>query len=109
MTFGGVPVTSVTWISTNEITAVTPPYNTPIEDWVNITVTNPNGSSDEQDTRILLRRRDAARDTPTITGTLGSNGWYTSDVQVEWTVVDNESGDLGWKFARPSHRPSIPP
>lgn len=29
--------------------------------------------------------------TPNITGTLGSNGWYTSNVSVSWTVVDNES------------------
>ncbi len=29
--------------------------------------------------------------TPTITGTLGNNGWYTSNVSVSWSVVDNES------------------
>jgi alpha-tubulin suppressor-like RCC1 family protein len=29
--------------------------------------------------------------TPTINGTLGSNGWYTSDVTLSWAVVDNES------------------
>lgn len=29
--------------------------------------------------------------TPNISGTLGNNGWYTSDVTVSWTVVDNES------------------
>lgn len=29
--------------------------------------------------------------TPTITGTLGQNGWYTSDVRVSWSVVDHES------------------
>lgn len=26
--------------------------------------------------------------TPTVTGTLGNNGWYTSDVTVSWSVVD---------------------
>jgi hypothetical protein len=30
--------------------------------------------------------------TPDITGTLGQNGWYTSDVIVRWSVVDDESG-----------------
>lgn len=29
--------------------------------------------------------------TPTISGTLGNNGWYVSDVQVSWNVVDAES------------------
>jgi RTX calcium-binding nonapeptide repeat (4 copies) len=29
--------------------------------------------------------------TPTVSGTLGSNGWYVSDVSVTWSVVDAES------------------
>lgn len=29
--------------------------------------------------------------TPNVTGTLGDNDWYTSNVSVSWTVVDNES------------------
>jgi hypothetical protein len=29
--------------------------------------------------------------TPNVSGTLGNNGWYTSDVTVSWLVVDNES------------------
>ncbi|MCO5177920.1 MAG: PxKF domain-containing protein [Thermomicrobiales bacterium] len=29
--------------------------------------------------------------TPTVNGTQGSNGWYTSDVTVSWSVVDDES------------------
>jgi uncharacterized protein YegL len=29
---------------------------------------------------------------PTITGTQGANGWYTSDVTVHWNVTDAESG-----------------
>jgi hypothetical protein len=29
--------------------------------------------------------------TPTVVGTLGNNGWYTSDVTVSWSVVDNQS------------------
>jgi len=29
--------------------------------------------------------------TPTVSGTLGSSGWYTSDVALNWTVSDAES------------------
>ncbi len=29
--------------------------------------------------------------TPNVSATLGSNGWYTSDVTVAWTIVDPES------------------
>lgn len=29
--------------------------------------------------------------TPSISGTLGNNGWYVSDVTVSWTVEDDES------------------
>lgn len=29
--------------------------------------------------------------TRTVTGTMGANGWYTSDVTVDWTVTDPES------------------
>jgi hypothetical protein len=29
--------------------------------------------------------------TPNISGMLGNNGWYTSDVTLTWSVVDNES------------------
>jgi len=28
---------------------------------------------------------------PTVNGTLGTSGWYTSDVEVSWSVVDDES------------------
>jgi hypothetical protein len=30
--------------------------------------------------------------TPNVSGTLGNNGWYISDVIVSWTVTDPESG-----------------
>ncbi|GAA1646999.1 hypothetical protein GCM10009806_14960 [Microbacterium flavum] len=33
--------------------------------------------------------------TPTVTGTAGANGWYTSDVAANWTVADGESTVTG--------------
>lgn len=32
--------------------------------------------------------------TPNVSGTVGSNGWYTSDAAVSWLVADAESGIL---------------
>jgi hypothetical protein len=29
--------------------------------------------------------------TPTVTGSLGNNGWYVGDVSVTWSVIDNDS------------------
>lgn len=29
--------------------------------------------------------------TPIVAGNLGNNGWYVSDIEVSWSVVDNES------------------
>lgn len=33
--------------------------------------------------------------TPVVSGVVGGNGWYTSDVGVTWTVTDAESGITG--------------
>lgn len=40
--------------------------------------------------------------TPTITGTAGNNGWYTSDVTVSWTVTDAESAISSTSGCEPS-------
>jgi hypothetical protein len=32
--------------------------------------------------------------TPNVSGTAGSNGYYTSDVTVSWTITDNESSPM---------------
>jgi hypothetical protein len=45
----------------------------------------------------LARLIDTSGDTTppvisaTVTGTLGNNNWYTTDVNVSWTIIDNES------------------
>ena len=42
----------------------------------------------------VLVKRDATPPviSPTVTGTLGNGGWYTSDVGVSWSVTDPTSG-----------------
>jgi hypothetical protein len=51
------------------------------------------GSYETSAARFYLRVLDNTPPliTPSIGGTLGNNGWYTSDVTVSWSVVDNES------------------
>ena len=44
------------------------------------------------DVRVLTERDTSPPAiTPKVDGTLGNNGWYTSDVTVSWTVTDAES------------------
>jgi hypothetical protein len=59
---------------------------------VRVTVRDPGNLSGFDDATVTIQT-DATPPviTPTITGTLGSNGWYTSDVTVNWTVTDDES------------------
>ncbi len=40
--------------------------------------------------------------TPTVVGTLGNNGWYTSDVTVTWTLMDLESNIISSSGCGPS-------
>ncbi|MFN0167969.1 MAG: hypothetical protein ACKV22_16210 [Bryobacteraceae bacterium] len=59
---------------------------------------SPEGNLVGQSDSMLLRYTLAPADTtppvitPTITGTIGANGWYTSNVSVAWSVTDPESG-----------------
>ena len=39
----------------------------------------------------ILKDTTAPEITPTVTGTLGNNGWYRSNVTVSWTVSDPET------------------
>jgi hypothetical protein len=43
-------------------------------------------------TVTIKRDATAPSVTPTVTGTLGTNGWYTSDVHVAWTTAGGVSG-----------------
>ena len=54
---------------------------------------NPSSASSSTDNTVTYAGIDTTPPvvTPTVVGTLGNNGWYTSDVVVSWTVVDAES------------------
>jgi hypothetical protein len=64
---------------------------------IKVTVTNSVGSGsnqkNDQKNGILVITADGTPPviTPSVTGTAGANGWYTSDVTVSWTVTDAES------------------
>ena len=46
---------------------------------------------------------------PTVSGTLGNNGWYTSNATVTWTVTDAESASARKAAAARSRSPPTPP
>jgi hypothetical protein len=56
-----------------------------------VTVTDVAGNSATFTTPAFNIDRSPPTVTPNISGTPGSNGWYTSDVQVSWTVADDRS------------------
>lgn len=71
---------------------------------INLSATGFGGTSPTSTTNITRGVEDGKADwtavncdstppeiTPNVTGTLGSNDWYTSNVGVTWTVVDNQS------------------
>lgn len=58
---------------------------------ITLTVTDPAGLSDTDEVTIAVTDPSPPSITANVAGTLGDNGWYTSDVGVSWTVVDAES------------------
>jgi hypothetical protein len=59
---------------------------------VTCTATDSENNTASQSFDVTVIDPTAPFITPTITGNLGQNGWYTSNVMVTWTVVDEESG-----------------
>ena len=52
-----------------------------------------NGLTATQDYDLTINGSDTTPPviTPSVSGTLGNNGWYKSNVSVSWSVVDSES------------------
>ena len=60
-----------------------------------VTVTDAAGNSATFSTAAVNIDRTVAVITPNISGTLGTNGWYRSNVQLTWTV-DELPGSVEW-------------
>ena len=89
VTIDGIPATDVVVVDSQNITATTPAH--PAPGWASITVTNPSGASKTLEYAFFYRDLTPPVVTYEIAGTLGSNGWYTSDVWVNWNYEDPES------------------
>jgi hypothetical protein len=86
--FDGVPATNVVFLGSTTLHATTPAH--PVG-FVDVTVTNPGGAS-----VTFQWGFNYVDDTPPVVtyevaGTLGQNGYYTSDVQVTFHYEDLES------------------
>ncbi len=60
---------------------------------IRVTVKDPGELSGFDEAKVTVRIGDQTPPdvTPVVTGTLGTNGWYTSDISISWTVTDGES------------------
>ena len=70
-------------------------YYTAATRTISLTVTDSHGAVSTATSDVVVTDVSAPVVTPTVAGTLGSNGWYTSDVAVTWVVNDLESPVLG--------------
>jgi WD40 repeat protein len=59
---------------------------------VSCAVTNGAGLTASRSAVIRIDKTPPSISAPTITGTLGNNGWYRSAVTAAWTVADADSG-----------------
>jgi len=72
---------------------------------------NPDISITPKLNDVVIFDSEAPQTTATASGTLGQNGWYTSDVSVAFSATDEESGvkstfystdkGMSWKIAEP--------
>jgi len=84
VTDGQSPVTSTSGCGASSVTS----------DTQGITFTCSATSAGGSDSKSVTIKRDASAPAivPTVVGTMGNNGWFTSDVVVSWSVTDGTSG-----------------
>jgi Tol biopolymer transport system component len=89
VTFDGVPATDlVVEDGGTVIYGVAPPH---FSTSVMVVVTNPDGASSRNETWFYYYDETPPVVTATVTGSLGANGWYTSDVVVQWDIEETDS------------------
>ena len=89
VTFDGIPATDiVTSEDGTTLYGVSPPH---FSTSVKVVVTNPDGASSLDETWFYYYDETPPVVTANVTGSLGLNGWYTSDVVVQWSVVETDS------------------
>jgi len=90
---GDVPATDVVVDEFGQWINATAPEHEEMNDFLPVTVVNPNGYSATEDYGVIYYTFD---ETPPVleyhlTGTQGQNGWWVSNVSVGWTLNDPES------------------
>jgi hypothetical protein len=93
VTFDGVPATNVVVEEVGTVIhGLTPPH---FSTSITVVVTNPNGASSVEPTFFYYFDETPPVVNAIVTGALGANGWYTSDVVVHWNIEERDSELLG--------------
>jgi WD40 repeat protein len=89
---------AVTWTATDPesgvVTSCAPTTLTANTPGVTVTcaATNGAGLTASRSVVVKIDKTPPSISVPTVTGTLGNNGWYRSAVTAVWTIADDESG-----------------
>jgi Tol biopolymer transport system component len=89
VTVGGVQATDITVLSATTVQATTPPGAS--RGRADLFVINPDGGTGRFEYGFYYLDATPPVIIPTLSGTIGNDGWYTSDVAVTWEVSDPES------------------
>jgi hypothetical protein len=94
VTFGGTPSPDVWVIDAQQIIAVTPAS---ARGYIDVVVSDPVSPSGTLESGFRFLDVTPPVITATVSGTLGLNNWYVSDVTVTFTVEDPES-EIEWQY-----------
>jgi len=93
VTFDGVPATDVVVADGGTVIyGVTPPH---FSGSIMVVVSNPDGASSVDPRFFYYFDETPPVVTATVIGTIGANGWYTSNVVVHWNIEETDSELVG--------------